>query len=159
MSERRAAYPTPAQLLPGMYWFGITKFDHRAASLYGRHYSSRKNGKNVLSWLRHGITSPGESITLLTSDGSALFVWLKNIRDDGEEGVNCAVFRSESNILSSSLILEAEVFAWDKWPGERLFTFVNGIEVQGDGLCFKRAGWRKLKRRTKSGLIILEKLP
>lgn len=143
-----------------MNWYGASKCDPGAVMLYSRHYSSRKSGKTIKHWLRSGITPNGESITLLTADKSALFVWLRqNKRDDGEIGVNCSVFRNEGETLSSELILEAEQLAWDRWPGERLFTFVNGREVNGDGACFKHAGWKKLKRRTKSGLIILEKIP
>lgn len=145
-----------------MNWYGVTKFDHRVVALYSRHYSSVKGGKSVRDWLEHGITPPGESITLLTPEGGALFVWLKqNARDDGQTGVNCAVFRNEvpDRYLSSALILEAEQLAWDKWPGERLFTYVDPKSVKGDGACFKRAGWKKMKTRSKGGLIILEKLP
>lgn len=145
-----------------MNWYGASKFDPRVVTLYSHHYSARKGGKTVRDWLRSGITPPGESITLLTPDASALFVWLKQReRDDGQEGVNCAVFRNEAPdcYLSSDLILEAEQLAWDRWPGERLFTYVDGKSVCGDGVCFKRAGWRKLKKRSAGGLIILEKRP
>jgi len=126
--------------------------------LYSRHYSSKKNGSTKEDWLRHGITSSGESITLLTTDSLALFVWLKmRFRADKQEGVNCAVFRNEGPVLSSKLILEAETIASYKWPNERLFTFVDPVEVNGDGFCFKCAGWCKLKNKTKNGKIILEK--
>ena len=143
-------------------WFGASKADPRVAYLFSHHYSSRKGGKTIRDWQRAGITANGESMTLITPDACALFVWLRqNKRDDGEVGVNCAVFRNEAPglYLSSDLILEAEQLAWDRWPGERLFTFVDGREVSGDGACFKHAGWRKLNRRTKHGLIILEKYP
>jgi hypothetical protein len=41
-------------------------------------------------------------------------VWEKvidHVSGDGQQGVNCAVFRNESEILSSQLILEAEKIA------------------------------------------------
>lgn len=141
-------------------WYGASKTDHRVVALYARHYSSAKGGKTVSDWLRHGITPPGESIVLLTPEAGALFVWVKNIRDDGQSGVNCAVFRNElpDRYLSSDLILQAEPFAWTEWPGERLFTYVDPVAVGGDGLCFKRAGWHRCGR-SESGLIILEKFP
>lgn len=145
-----------------MNWYGTTKSDPRVVALYARHYSSAKGRKNVSDWIKHGITPPGESIILLTSEAGALFVWLKQAkRDDGQVGINCAVFRNElaDRYLSSDLILEAEKIAWERWPGERLFTFVNPKMVCGDGKCFKSAGWKKLPQRTKGGLIVLEKLP
>jgi len=46
-----------------------------------------------------------------------------------------------------------------KWPGERLYTYVNSHKIRSTnpGYCFLRAGWRKCGM-TKGGLIILEKL-
>jgi hypothetical protein len=43
----------------------------------------------------------------------------------GQRGVNCAVFRNESSVLSSELIREACGLAWTRWPGERLYTYVR----------------------------------
>jgi hypothetical protein len=149
-------------MINGQSWYGVSKCDPRAVALYSRHYSSKKGGKKVKDWLRHGITPNGESITLITSDASALFVWLKQEkRDDGQDGVNCAVFRNEGRELSSTLILEAEQFARGRWGGERLFTFVDGRAVRhkrDPGRCFIRAGWKRCGT-TKSGLIVLEKNP
>ncbi|HZW02800.1 MAG TPA: hypothetical protein VFF68_02640 [Anaerolineaceae bacterium] len=148
-------------------WFGVSKRDHRAVDLYRRHYSSKKNGKSRSDWLRYGITTPSKSITLLTSDGLALFVWIKQqYVDSGEIGVNCAVFRNEGPRRASDLILEAEALAWDRWPAERLYTYVdpraiNIIKVHGKpvpGFCFIKAGWRECGE-TARGLIVLEKLP
>jgi len=79
-------------------------------------------------------------------------------RLDAQTGINCAVFRNESPVKSSDLILEAEQWAWNRWPQHRLFTFVNPKRIisTNPGYCFQRAGWRKCGRSTK-GLIILEK--
>lgn len=159
LAETRHAKQMP--LLSGLgHWFRVSKADPRVVALYSRHYSSKKNGKTPADWLNSGITPPGESVTYLTLDGRALFVWLKQeYRDDGQEGVMNAVFRNESDILSSKLILEAEKIAWQHWPGERLYTYVNTIAVRGDGKCFKAAGWRKCGRTAEHNLLILEKLP
>jgi hypothetical protein len=144
------------------YWYGVSKCDPRAVGLYARHYSSKKGKKTKRDWLAHGITPPGESITLLTSDVSALFVWLKQQkRDDGQEGINCAVFRNEGSVLSSLLILEAEQFAREMWGNERLFTYVDPGEIRrkrDPGRCFKKAGWRKCGT-SGGGLLVFEKLP
>lgn len=149
-------------MLPDMRWFSVPKTDHRAVSLYARHYSSLRGGKTITDWLRSGITPPGESMTLLTSDSRALFVWLKQQYSlDGQAGVNCAVFRNEGDYTSSGLILEAEQLAWQRWPGERLYTYVDAsaIHSTNPGYCFKMAGWTRLDEKTGRGLLILEKLP
>lgn len=48
--------------------------------------------------------------------------------------------------------------AWQKWPGERLYTYVNGGKVRSSnpGYCFLVAGWRKCGVTKDKGLIILE---
>ena len=148
-------------------WYSIAVNDSRAASMYQRHYSSSKNKKDIRKWLRYGIAAPGEKIVLCTSDSRALFVWLKQkYVSNNQKGVNCAVFRNESDHLSSELILEAEEIALNKWPGSRLYTYVDPDSVlsKNPGYCFKIAGWQLVRDkagkpvRTQKGLIILEKL-
>lgn len=103
----------------------------------------------------------------MTSDSLALCAWRKFIDDSGQEGVNCAIFRNEGPHLSSELILEAEELAWRKWSYHRLYTYINPRKIisANPGYCFKIAGWinaRNSKGKillTKSGKIILEKLP
>lgn len=97
-------------------------------------------------------------MVLMTMDCNALFAWRKFINDDGNQGVNCAIFRNESPVLSSILILEAEQHAWARWPGERLYTYVHPGKIRSvnPGYCFKVAGWRQCGV-TKGGLIVLEK--
>ncbi len=99
-------------------------------------------------------------MVLMNGDCTALFVWRKFIDDSGQQGVNCAVFRNEGPVLSSTLILEAEQLAWGRWPGERLYTYVapQSIRSTNPGCCFKAAGWRRCGQ-TKGGLVILEKQP
>jgi hypothetical protein len=148
-------------IIPG-YWLTTKDGDPRAYALFKRHYSFHQYGDNrrLVGRNRRLFVGPGEKLVLLGYDCLALFVWRKFISTSFEAGVNCAVFRNESDRLSSILILEAEEHAWRRWPGQRLYTYVNGKQVGGDGLCFKKAGWKKLKRRTKvNGLIVLEKLP
>ena len=125
--------------------------------LFQRHYSRRKygDGRN-----RRLFVGPGEKEVLVTQDGKALFVWRKFISMDAQDGVNCAVFRNEGPEVSSELILQAEAIAWRRWPGTRLYTYVNPrrISSSNPGYCFKCAGWKECGR-TKKGLIVLEKLP
>lgn len=150
----------------GANWFGASKRDPRVVGLYARHYSSKKNGKGVAEWLSFGITSPGSTIVLLTANASALFVWLKQKYHSNEQtGVNCVVFRNEGKVLSSTLILEAESFAWAKWPAERLFTYVDpgAVNSRNPGYCFKMSGWELVRQanglplKTARGLLVFEK--
>lgn len=97
---------------------------------------------------------------MLTPDCTALWIWRKEkFRMDGQKGVNCAVFRNEGTALSSCLIQAADEIGWDRWPGERHFTFVDPTKVRSTnpGYCFKRAGWPQCGRTAK-GLLILERL-
>lgn len=99
-------------------------------------------------------------MVLLTVDCKALFVWRRSMRPDlaGQSGVCCSIFRNEGVHLSSELILEAEELAWVRWPGERLFTYINpgAIQSRNPGYCFKVAGWT-VCGETRRGLVILEK--
>ena len=147
------------------HWLPVKDGDQRASALYRRHYSCyqyadnrRANHANRNRFL---IVGPGEKMVLMTVGCDALFVWRKFIDKSGQEGVNCAVFRNESDILSSTLILEAETHAWARWPGARLYTYVNGGAVQSvnPGYCFKMAGWKTCGTTKAKGLVILEKYP
>lgn len=144
-------------------WLPIKDGDPRAYALYRVHYSFKeyKDGRrqNTAYRNRHLIAGPGEKMLLLTQDANALFVWRKFMDKSGQVGVNCAVFRNESDILSSLLILEAEVLAWQRWPGERLYTYVNASKVKSinPGYCFKMAGWSVCGITQVKKLCILEK--
>ena len=143
-------------------WIGVLNTDPRAVALYERHYSARPSVP-TRTRLRHGISGPGELMTLITVTGDALFVWQNNLVDryDHQDGVNCSVFRNEGPVLSSGLIREAEELAWDRWPEERLFTYVWDAKVGSvnPGYCFKMAGWNVCGRTKVNDLTILEKLP
>ncbi len=143
------------------HWLSVKDGDPAVFALYKRHYSYHqyKDNRRKVARNRKLIMGPGEKMILITRQLNALFGWRKFKDDSGQTGVNCSVFRNESEVLSSLLILEAEQLAWNRWPGERLYTYVDGHAVQGDGCCFKKAGWKKLNKRTKGGKIILEKLP
>ena len=148
------------------HWAQVRDGDPRVLSLFARHYSARHSA-GVWRGYRNGrghdggrIVGPGERLVLLTPDGRGLFVWRRQrYRLDQQTGVNCAVFRNEGPTLSSALILEAEGWAWQKWPGERLFTFVDSTKVRSTnpGFCFLKAGWVRVGH-TPKGLLIMEKL-
>lgn len=154
-------------MFPGLNrWYPIKDGNEAAYALMSRHYSfnAYADGRrqNLSNPNRHLFIGPGEKLPLMTSDSMALFVWKKFIDGSGQEGINCAVFRNEGPHLSSELILEAELLAWQRWPGERFYTYVNPASVasKNPGYCFRQAGWRRLKTVTKhNGLYIFEKLP
>ena len=58
------------------------------------------------------------------------------------------------------MILDAERYAWSRWLGERLYTYVApwAIRSSNPGYCFQVAGWSRC-RTTARGLVELEKLP
>lgn len=138
------------------HWYSILDGDPRGRAMLNRHYSARhyRDGRKPKLFV-----GPGEKMALMTTDGLALFVWLKFISDDGQEGVSCSVFRNEGDTLSSELIREACELAWRRWPGERLYTYVNSRKVRSTnpGYCFKQAGWRVCGEWRKG--VILEILP
>jgi len=123
-------------------------------ALYERHYSSSKNRNRKI----RQFVGPGEHIVLTTVKRDALFVWRKFIDDSKQDGINCAVFRNESRVLSSDLIRESDAIADFCWPGERHYTYVRSeaIKSSNPGWCFICAGWRHCGR-TKAGLFILER--
>ena len=139
-------------------WFSVKDGDARARALFDRHYSRNyyKDGRKPKLFV-----GPGKKVLLMTSDCRALFVWRKFISGDGQKGINCAIFRNEGEQLSSDLIREAEQIAWQIWPGERLYTYVNPRKVisNNPGYCFKLCGWEVCGRTKRHKLIILERLP
>lgn len=138
------------------YWLGVKDGDPRAYALYMRHYSHRPR-KNIGNYK---IGGPGEKMILMTFNCDALFIWRKFRSMDGQPGISCAVFRNEGTVLSSTLICEAMKLAWQRWPGQRLFTYVNPHKVasRNPGYCFKMAGWRKCGMTAKR-LLIFEAQP
>jgi hypothetical protein len=144
----------------GFDWIPIKDGDPRGYALFKRHYSClpyqrRKRGNGSL------FVGPGEKTVLMTPECDALFVWRKFIDKSGQQGVNCAVFRNEGERLSSDLIRSACELAWLRWPGERLYTYVNAKKIRSSnpGYCFKRAGWTVCGETKTRKLVILEILP
>jgi hypothetical protein len=139
------------------HWLPIRDGDARGRALFRRHYSWEASHKRTNS---PKFVGPGEYLMLLTPDALALFVWrAERFRRDDQTGINCAVFRNEGPVRSSVLIREACDLAWARWPGERLYTFVNPARVRSanPGYCFLAAEWRRCGRSAE-GLLILERL-
>jgi hypothetical protein len=131
------------------HWYETKDGDREALALYLRHYSANhyRDGRP-----RRLFVGPGEKLVLVGADADALFVWRRFVDDNtGRDGVNCAVFRNEGPHQSSALIREAEAIAWERWPGQALYTYVNSRKVQlergyrkpgAPGHCFLAAGWK-----------------
>lgn len=139
------------------HWNFIKDGNLTAYGLYQRHYSCHhyKTRRQRL------FVGPGEKLVLMTTRCDALFVWRKFLSADHQQGVNCAVFRNEGTTQSSLLIREAMELAWQRWPGERLYTYVNASKVRSvnPGYCFKRAGWRFCGYTKSDRLLIFEVTP
>lgn len=128
-------------------WLEVRDGNDNARQMFDRHYSRYvyADGRKPLLFV-----GPGEKMVLITDDGAALCVWRKFINRDGQTGVNCAVFRREGGEMASEQLRQAMARAWRRWPGERLYTYVDPREVRPTwragrptwGHCFYAAGWR-----------------
>jgi hypothetical protein len=141
-------------------WIPVKDGDERAFALFSRHYSYQpyKDNRRQMGYRnRFLICGPGGKLVMITQDCNALFVWRK-FKDENQPGINCAVFRNESGLLASELILEAEQLALAKWPDtNRFYTYINPkkvrpIKQRGKelwGYCFLKAGWQQCDYVTK----------
>lgn len=139
-------------------WEPIKDANPSGLAIFKRHYSYKpyRDGRKPLLFV-----GPGEKMVLLTPDARALFVWRRFISGDGQKGVNCSVFRNEGAGLSSHLIRAACGLAWQRWPGQRLYTYVNPRKIRSvnPGCCFIKAGWSKCGVTKWRKLVILECVP
>jgi hypothetical protein len=138
--------------------------DPSCRAIFDRHYSRYIYADGRKPKL---FVGPGEKMVLMQADGLALCVWRKQeFSKDGQTGVNCAIYRNESERKASEMLKEAMTMAWHRWPGQRLFTYVDPRKVPATmersrpvwGWCFYKAGWR-FCGLTKRGLHILAVAP
>lgn len=131
--------------------------------LADRHYSRRKHGSPQ-------FVAPARNVVLVTPAGDALWVsrWPEPhlVKHAWPGAWECATFRNESPALSSELIREAVAATRWKWgdpPELGMITFVDPKKTRrkrDPGRCFVKAGFRRLKERTKKhGLVVLQLLP
>jgi hypothetical protein len=131
----------------------VGKGDYETALLSDRHYSRQKIGSPQ-------FMPPGRTMVLRNSEGTVVFGWLwQDGRDDRQRGINCSIFRNESEKLSSHVILEAERAVVDEWGGQRLFTYIDPAKLHTvkrrgremcpwpPGRCFQSAGWKRLTHK------------
>lgn len=138
------------------HWYLAKDGNATARRLFHRHYSYRPyaDGRRPLIFV-----GPGEKMVLINMDGTALFVWRRFQSADGQTGVNCAIFRNESGVRSSLLILEAEDAATARWGETRAYTYVNPRKIisSNPGYCFQMAGWKKRGTTRWNKLLVLDK--
>jgi hypothetical protein len=148
---------------PQSLWWVTRDGNLDCLDLYLRHYSSAKanrtDGDGDL------FVGPGNKLVLHIG-GRACFVWRKFVDDcidertgEKQQGVNCAVFRNESEHLSSSLIRQADAIADAVWTDRRHYTYVRreAVASKNPRFCFLMAGWRRCGV-TKSGLLVMERI-
>lgn len=152
---------TQAFLSFGETWVPIKDGDEHACAMFERHYSAKRSLRLRRERETVLFVGPGYKMVLTTPCRRALFVWRKFISGDGQEGVNCCVFRNEGAGLSSDLIRAADELADQRWPGERHYTYVNPREIlsPNPGYCFIKAGWQRCGITKVRKLLILERLP
>lgn len=135
-----------------MQWFITDKGDPDALALVDGvsingepHYSRQTPGARM-------FTRNGQNIVLITPDARAVWVSFrptpgKAKRPDGLDCWECALFRNEGPVLSSTLIVEAELATaavWGAAPKDGFITFVkpSAIRSTNPGYCYKMAGWK-----------------
>jgi hypothetical protein len=147
---------------PMTYWTRVTKFDKEACALADQHYSRRKIGSPQ-------FMPPGQTIVLLTTVfKDAVFGWWRPDPKSGIKAMNnldgwtCTIFRNESFVRSSELILDAEraiaEFGYDIGK-DGLLTYVwdTKIKSKNPGCCFKKAGWKAIGRSADNRKTLLQK--
>lgn len=129
-------------------WVELKDGDESARTIFDRHYSRRVyvDGRKPKLFM-----GPGTKHPLMLADGRALFAWRKHISDDGQTGVNCAIYRNEQHeVKASVLIRQAVHLARERWwPDERFYTYIDPRKVKPVlvrgipcfGFCFWKAGW------------------
>lgn len=143
-------------------WWVTKDGDLDCLELHARHYSRYEyaDGRERILFV-----GPGDKLVLRTERADACFVWRRFVDDCIDQrtgtrqvGVNCAVFRNESQHLSSSLVVAADAITDAVWTDRRHYTYVDSEKVasRNPGYCFIVAGWRRCGV-TASGKLILER--
>ncbi len=147
-------------------WVPVLDGNHTARSIFDCHYSRYFYADGRKPKL---FVGPGEKMVLVSPDALALFAWRKFKSADGQQGINCAIFRNEGLRRSSSLIQSAEILATARWGSQRFFTYVNARRLSirkkrgaeycpfPPGRCFIEAGWRFIGFTKARRLHIFEK--
>lgn len=150
------------------HWHRVTKFDPRAAALADQHYSRRTIGSPQ-------YMPPGQTLCLLSTDERAVFGWWRPHPDSGIKAMNgldgwtCTIFRNTGLVLSSELIIDAEMALYSTGVNcgpSGLITYVFGRKVathgqpgkHAAGWCFRKAGYRATGLSADKKKTLLQKL-
>ena len=128
--------------LIGIGWIEVRDGNDSVRAIFERHYSRHRYADGRRPKL---FVGPGQKLVLMTACARAVFAWRKFVSDDGQSGINCAIFRNEGAGLSSDLIRQADEIADVRWPSERHYTYVDrgSVASPNPGYCFLMAGWRR----------------
>lgn len=139
-------------------WRASHRYDPAGAALADRHYSRRKVGSPQ-------FVPPGRCVVLVTTCARAVWVtsWQRHVRHAWPGAwVNC-LFRNEGAGLSSELIRQAVAATRAVWdpPELGLVTFVDPrwVRSRNPGYCYEAAGFRRVGRTRKEGLVVWQLLP
>ena len=143
-----------------MNWMRTHRCDIRGAAMADRHYSRRRHGTPQ-------FVPPGRCVVLMNVDRTALWVtsWPMFVKRSWcPDAWMCSLFRNESSVLSSDLIVEAVAatkFAWPDVPTDGFVTVIDPRKVRSTnpGCCYQKAGWTRLHERTKGGHVIFQLRP
>ena len=142
------------------HWRLSHKADKLGCQLADRHYSRRKIGAPQ-------FMPPGETIVMVAPELPAVWGWWRPHPRSGIKAMNgldgwtCTIFRNESPVLSSLLVLEAEEFLRGYTIGpDGLLTYIKDSAVRSlnPGCCFKKAGYRTAGRSRDGKKTLLQKL-
>lgn len=144
-----------------MHWYLTYRADKRASALADRHYSRQTIGAVQFA-------PPGRALVLLNREASALWVtswpFPEYVLREWKDAWLCSLFRNESSILSSELILEAVAVTRWKYgtpPPSGMITMIDTQKVRhkrDPGRCYRKAGFNPIGY-TQNGLLVLQMLP
>lgn len=138
-----------------MRWTVSNRAAPRALRLADRHYSRQQPGTPQ-------FVKPGRCLVLVTEPGDALWVtswpYPHLVAHAWPDAWECSYFRNEGPVRSSDLIREAVAATRAAFGAPHDFiTFVDASKVRSalPGYCYIRAGWKRLRERTKGGHVVL----
>lgn len=135
----------------GKYWTQSSTSDQIARKLADRHYSRQKVGS-------YRFTPPGATL-ILVGENKLWAVVVSKYRQDNLAGtIVCTIFRNESDILSSELIIEATQLSLEHFKQSIVYTYIDPTKIKSvnPGCCFFKAGYIKAGYSKKKKLLLLK---
>jgi hypothetical protein len=148
-----------------MRWYLTHKGDVECRMLADKHYSRQNPGHPM-------FCRPGYNLVLWTEGpvGQAVWVWFRPKWESGIKGterkdklraIECTLFRNESGLLSSELIIEASAAlgCWEHaldvdWEDGAITGIKSDVTAcrrsknSLPGECYRRAGWKPFDHRS-----------